>query len=116
MTLNGTAGAYAHGIIRFWNLDEFKSLADVIENTKPTSAVIQATYHERIKGAESYFIFADFLHESQLYAIHLSLYENAEANHIIMLDGSAPIVVADNFSAFIDTYIMSPQSLRLSVD
>ena len=116
MTMNGTAGAYAYGIIRFWNLDEFKSVAEEIGNTHPKSAVIQAKYNELFKCAENYFVFADSLHESQLYAIHLSLCENAEASQIVMLDGSEPIAVANTFSKFIDTYIMEPERLRLIVD
>jgi len=116
MTMNGTAGDYAYGAIRFWDLDEFKSVAEKKGNTRPNSSVILTAYHELFNGAECYFIFADFLYDMQLYAIHLSSCENVEANQIIMLDGSAPIEVADTFSAFVDTYIESPERLRLLID
>ena len=116
MTINGTAGAYAYGIIRFWSLDEFKSVAEEVGSAKARSNLVKAAYHELFKGVESCFVFADYLHESQFYAIHLSLCESSEANQIIILDGSAPLEVADNFSDFIDTYITSPERLRLAAD
>jgi hypothetical protein len=116
MTMNGSAGAYGYGMIRFWKLDEVKSIAEEIDNTLPTASVIQAAYLEPIEGAEHYFVFADFLHESQLYAIHLSLSQDDGVNQVVVLDGSAPIKVADTFSQFVDVYITSPECLRLVVD
>ena len=55
ITINGTAGAYAYGIIRFWDFDEFRSIANEIENTQTESAVIQSAYHE-IFGSSRKFV------------------------------------------------------------
>jgi len=117
VAMNGcSAGGYGYGMIRFWNLDEVKSVAEEIPgNAPPTAAVIQSAYREPLAGGEHYFVFADFLHDLQLYAIHLSSSQNG-LNPVIVLDGSAPIKIADSFSHFVDLYITSPKSLRLLVD
>ena len=115
-TMDGSAGAYADGLIRFWGLDEVKSVAEEIPGDAPSSAaVIQAFYRVPIEGADHYFVFADAMHEAQLYAIHLSS-TTGEDNEIVLLDGSAPIPVANSLSQFIERYIDSPEQLRLVVD
>lgn len=112
--MNGSAD-YAFGLIRFWSLDEMKSVAQAVSDTPPSAAVIQAAYRQGIDDAAHYFVFADFLHESQLYAIHLSSSLD-HPNQIKLLDGTAPVKVADSFAEFADLYIASPESLRLCVD
>jgi hypothetical protein len=115
-TMNGTAGGYGSGIVRFWDLDDVKSVADEIPgDTPPMAAVIQSAYDEPIDGAADYFVFADASHEIQLYAIHLSPSGHGQGE-VVLLDGSQPIRVSDTFAQFIDLYINSPGSLRLSVD
>jgi hypothetical protein len=112
--LNGTAGDYAYGIIRFWSIDECRTLEHEISAAIPGMAVIQATYGEPIEGYDQFFVFADYLHESQLYAIRLS--SATQPNPIVMLDGGEPVVVADSFSDFVKRYLTAPEELRLEAD
>jgi hypothetical protein len=117
LTMNGcSAGGYGYGIVRFWNLEEVKTVAEEIPgNRPPTATVIQSTYNESIEGGEEYFVFADVMHDMQLYAIHLSTAQSG-LNDIVVIDGSAPWKVANNFSEFIHLYLSSPALLRLVVE
>jgi hypothetical protein len=113
--VNGSGEVYAFGMLRFWNLEEVATLKEVVERTPRQAAVIQADYSIEPGSASDLFVFADYLHESQLYAIHLADLE-AQRNYVVLLDGTQPIRVADSFSDFIDLYIHSPERLRLSAD
>ncbi|MBC8355322.1 MAG: SMI1/KNR4 family protein [Planctomycetes bacterium] len=112
--LNGTAGDYAYGIIRFWSLDEVQSVTKEISEKKTSSSLIQSAYADPIDGGDNFFVFADCMHEAQLYAIKLSLTETN--NPVILLDGGEPIVVAESFSDFVERYLTTPEDLRLEVD
>jgi hypothetical protein len=113
--LNGTAGDYAYGIVRFWSIDEVRTVKqEIAAATPPDMAVIQAMYSEPIDDGENFFVFADCLHESQLYAIHLSTSDMP--NDIILLDGEKPTVVAESFSDFVERYLTAPEDLRLVID
>lgn len=115
MAMNGSGGNYGYGIIRFWGLDDIKSLAEEIPgDAPPTAAVIQASYRAPIENGREYYVFADYLDESQLYAIRIS--PGGGPNDIVILDGSAPVEVADSFSTFVDLLISSPGKLRIAVD
>ena len=113
--VNGSAGSYCDGLIRFWSLNEVISVKDAILQSPPTAAVIQSAYRQPPADADNFFVLADYLSEMQLYAIRLS---NAEPgyNPVIVLDGSEPQIVADSFSHFVELFITSPESLRLVTD
>ncbi|MBC8353253.1 MAG: SMI1/KNR4 family protein [Planctomycetes bacterium] len=113
--MNGSADAYAYGIIRFWGLNEVESVVDVVSRADPSSAVIQTAYRDGFEDAEHYYVVADFLHELQLYAIKL-LPSQRGPNEVIILDGSPPTRVADSFSEFVDFYVDSPERLHLAID
>lgn len=112
--LNGTGGDYAYGIIRFWGLDECVTLANEVRSAGSRAAVIQSAYGEPSVEMEDFFVFADHLHESQLYAIRLR--PESTANPVIVLDGGEPAEVATSFSDFVRCYLTTPESLRLVVD
>lgn len=112
--VNGTEGDYAYGIVRFWSIDECRSLKQVISETPAGAAVIQAAYSAPIQEDDQYFVFADYLHESQLYAIRLS--PSDQQNPVILLDGGEPVVVAESLSDFVERYLTSPEDLRLEAD
>lgn len=112
--LNGTDGDYAYGIIRFWALDEVATLEQEIRSTSSRGSVIQATYGTPTLEMKDYYVFADHMHEAQLYAIRL--WPDPQENRVVMLDGGAPIEVACSFSDFIHQYLTNPEALRLAVD
>ena len=114
LDLNGTEGDYAHGIIRFWSLDECVTVANEIQSAGSRAALIQSAYDQPSAEMNNYFIFADHLHESQLYAIRLR--PETEPNSVVVLDGSQPAEVAASFSDFVRRYLATPESLRLVVD
>jgi|TARA_B110000116_G_C16445452_1_gene406826 hypothetical protein len=110
--VNGTAGNYAYGILRFWSIDEFRTVTQETSATRsPNHSVIQSAYSEPIDDGESFFVFADCMWDVQLYAIHLSTSDTP--NNIILLDGGKPTVVAKSFSDFVERYLTSPDDLRL---
>lgn len=114
LEVNGTNGDYACGIIRFWSLDEFATLEQVIGASGSRAAVIQSAYDGSTGKRGDYFVFADHMHEAQLYAIRLR--PESEPNQVVVLDGGEPVVVAGSFTDFIRRYLKSPESLRLVVD
>jgi hypothetical protein len=114
ITMNGTAGDYAYGIIRFWSLDELQSISQEISAKRTHKALIQSRYREPIEEGDTFFVFADCLHEAQLFAIYLS--PQVKANPVIILDGDQPRKVADSFSHFVELYLASPERLQLIVD
>lgn len=111
---NGTGGDYAFGLLRLWGLDEIQTVSELMSAASKNMAVIQATYEEPVENGDFLFVFADFLHESQLYAIHLS--SRDEPNRVMLLDGSEPTIVADSFLQFVELYLSTPERLRLEVD
>jgi len=112
--LNGTDGDYAYGIIRFWALDEVASLEQEIQSISSRASVIQATYGSPTAEMKDYFVFADHMHEAQLYAIRLG--PASKNNMVVMLDGGEPVEVASSFSDFINQYMTNPEALKLTVD
>ena len=97
LLMNGSDGSPSYGIMRFWSIEEVKTVAEEISRTPPKAAVIQAQYGKPFPGAEHYFVFADVLYEIQLYAIRLSP-PGAGLGEIILLDGSPPLKMANSFS------------------
>ena len=113
--LNGTAGDYTYGVVRFWSIDEIRTVSEEISAaTSPGMAVIQAMYSDPVDDGERFFVFADCLYESQLYAIYLSTSD--KPNRVILLNGEKPIVVAESFSEFVERYLTTPEDLRLVID
>lgn len=115
ITMNGTGHSYGYGILRFWELNEIRSLAEEVQgDLEPTLAVIQASYSSSIENGRDYYVFADFLDESQLYAIRVS--PGGGSNEVVLLDGSQPLEVAQSFAQFVDLLISSPGKLRIALD
>lgn len=112
--VNGTAGDYAYGIIRFWNIEEVRTLAQELMAKRTSMALIHSRYTTPIQDEGTLFVFADYMHESQLYAIQLS--PGAQRNPVIMLDGSDPTEIAISFTDFVERYLTTPEELRLMID
>lgn len=112
--IDGTSGDYAYGIIRFWCLAEICSISEELQSKRHAKGLIHSCYDRPFEEERNYFVFADHMHEAQLYAIQLTLTNNH--NSIVMLDGSAPVKVADSFTEFVMRYLSAPESLKLTVD
>jgi len=72
-------------MLSFWPLDSIKSVPECLSDFGgiPDYSKIES----RLKEASSYFVFADYLIWSHVYAIRLSP-SGAEPRHILWLDGS----------------------------
>jgi hypothetical protein len=112
--LNGTDGDYAYGIIRFWALNEIDTLQQELQSNSSRASVIQSTYGPPTSEMKDFFVFADHMHEAQLYAIRLK--PASQENIVVMLDGGEPVEVASSFSDFMHQYLTNPEALRLTVD
>ena len=112
--VNGTAGDYAYGLIRFWSIDEVCTVAKDIAAKRHLPALIHSRYAAPIEGQETLFVFADYMYEAQLYAIELSSTE--KRHQVMILDGGEPKKVADSFSDFVNHYLSNPEELKLMVD
>lgn len=112
--LNGTAGDYAFGIVRFWSIDECKSVESELASKRQHRALIHSAYQQPVQHGEDYFIIADCMHEVQLYAIDLS--SAGALNQVIVLDGGPPRDVATSFSDYVERYLARPESLGLVTD
>lgn len=116
LTVDGLNYAYSYGMISFWELERIKPVTAEIPGSTPTGApVVQGSATVTFKDADKYFVFADFMHDMQLYAIRLSG-NLQEPNDVIVIGRDSPLTVASSFSEFVDLYFQSPQSLYLSVD
>lgn len=113
-SVNGTAGDYAYGIVRFWSLDEVQTVAHELAAKQKSTALIHSRYAAPVPGAEALFVFADYMHESQLYAIKLS--QSERVNPVFLFDGGDPVEIAKSFTDFVDQYLSNPEDLRLMVD
>lgn len=113
--INGSNGNYAIGMIRFWGIEEVQRLSDVIPQSSLTgAAIIQSSYSEAILDSEHYFLFADCMHEAQIYAIRLTL-ENL-SNDVILLDGEEPRIVAQSLSEFLGFYMDQSNRIGVTMD
>lgn len=111
--VNGTVGDYAYGIIRFFSIDEVRSLAEEWEAKRHFPTLIHSRYSAPIEGQDRLFVFADHMHEAQLYAIRLSPTDNRHS--VMILDGGKPEVIAESFADFVNKYLSNPAELRLMV-
>src|SRR5262245_49545255 len=46
LTMSVSPGAYGYGMIRFWSLEEIKSVEEIIRATPPDGSVIKRSYSE----------------------------------------------------------------------
>ncbi|MCA9147152.1 MAG: SMI1/KNR4 family protein [Planctomycetales bacterium] len=115
LEVNGTCDDYVVGIVRFWSIDEVKTVAREVANTPLDASVIQPLYRHGFVGDDSYYVFADLQHELQLYAIRLS--KSLEVpNDVVLLNGDPPFVIASSFARFVDLYVASSPVLRMVWD
>lgn len=115
LEVNGTCDDYVVGIVRFWSIDEVRTVAREVASTPLGASVVQPSYRHGFVGDDSYYVFADLQHELQLYAIRLSN-SLALPNDVILLNGDSPFVIANSFAHFVDLYVASSPILRMIWD
>ena len=100
-------GLSDNALISFWPLDEVEPVTRrVVEHSGiPDYSGIA----KKLKGADSYFAFADFLIWSHVYAIRIGAPH--EKNEIVWICGSHHSVIADSFSDFIKAYLKDPDDI-----
>ena len=81
-------------MMAFWPLDKFASLAEVDNDANRIE----------IEDADRLFVFADFMIESNYYAIRL-YGDHAEENVVVSTAAPSPYVVARSFSEFLRMYM-----------
>lgn len=114
LAMNGSAENYGLGILRLWALKDIKPLSDEISGNSPQcTGTIHSLYSAPIAHSEDYYVFADALYESQLYAIRIV---PDGQDDVILLDGGEPKTVAETFTQFVSLLIASPAKLRLPTD
>jgi SMI1 / KNR4 family (SUKH-1) len=112
---NGTNGDYAPGMVCLWSLDQYRRLDSELNSQKHDStALIHSAYQATPPNANEYFVFADFMHESKLYAIRLA--ESSQKGEVIILDGDAPRVVSRSFSEFLEQLMSNPSAIGAESD
>ena len=112
---NGTNGDYAYGMICFWSLEQLRTVeSELIGPKRDCPAMVQSAYKSVPSGSGEFYVFADLMHESQLYAIRLG--QPGIANIIIVLDGDTPREVAGSFGRFLALYMHAPGSIGAVTD
>lgn len=112
---NGTDGDYAYGMICFWSLEQLRTLeSELIGPKRECPAMVQSAYKSVPSGNGGFYVFADLMHESQLYAIRLG--QPGTTNIVILLDGHEPREIAGSFGQFLHLYIHAPDSIGAVVD
>lgn len=112
--VNGTAGDYAFGIIRFWSIDEVCTFVEAWEANRNLGCLIYSRYAAAIDYSERLFLFADHLHEVHLYGTILT--SDGHYRPVMLVDGGPPRLIADSFGDFVERYVSSPERLKLMVD
>lgn len=86
----------------YWPLKRVKTVIEVAKYLRNKSFVF--------RGAESFFVFSDYLSWCWGYAIRLSQ-NRSEGNDVILLCCRNPIKIANSFSEFIELYLVDDEKL-----
>lgn len=94
--VNGMAPeATDNELIRFWSIEEIKPLSEETPQYAAESYLVNAT---------GFFVFADYSMWAHAYAIRLSS-GPLEPNSIVVIGANKPILIADSFLSFVQSYL-----------
>ena len=97
LTVNGMEQtATDEELIRFWKLEEVRPVSEEAPAYASTSYLPEAG---------SSFVFADYSIWAHAYSIHLSK-SISGPNHVYVIGGTKPVMIAKSFSEFIDLYLI----------
>lgn len=109
LTVDGLMeGGWDNEMISFWPLQSINSVPEVLSDFAGIPDYSQIGTH--LSVASSYFVFADFLIWSHVYAIRLNS-SPAEKSQILWLCGSEHHLIAESFSDFLQMYLENPASV-----
>jgi hypothetical protein len=98
--VDGSGDIFDDALIRFWPLAEVETIAE---------------YHgwepSEVPEFDGWFLFADFLIHSHVYAVHLTS-DPADSGPVASWDGNL-ILQAPSFAAFLDRYLTDRDNLSL---
>lgn len=97
--------AQDHEGYSFWPLEQVKTVPEEAANH------LHSDEWSSFSGAESLFIFADYLDWSWAYAIRLSTDSLSSSPVFIIGKKKTPIEVASSFSGFVDLYFIDSPTL-----
>ena len=86
----------------FWPLRRVKTVKEELNRS--------AGKYTEAKGAESFFVFADYLDWSWAYAIYLSD-DLSTRNKVVLIGKGLPIEIADSFTDFVNLYLSDSPKL-----
>jgi hypothetical protein len=112
-TIDGMEDGYSdNNMVSFWPIDGIKSVPEKLI----TFAGIPdySRIANRLREPDSYFVFADFLIWSHVYAIKLRS-KLGEKNQVLWICGSEYRKIAESFSDFLQRYLDDPESLLIPV-
>jgi len=95
-------------LISFWPLDSVATIPECLSDFAGIPDYSQIGTH--LRDAGSYFVFADYLIWSHVYAIKLSPCR-ADRDLILWVCGSNYCLVAESFSEFLQMYLDDPESV-----
>src|SRR5262245_9005382 len=95
-------------LVSFWLFDQIKSVPEMLTHFAGIPNYSRIGKH--LKEPDSYFVFADFLIWSHVYAIKLNS-NQSEKNQILWICGSEHKQIAESFSIFLQMYLDDPESL-----
>ncbi|HEU4386565.1 MAG TPA: SMI1/KNR4 family protein [Blastocatellia bacterium] len=101
-------GNWDDEMISFWPLHCVKSVPEAL--TPFAGIPDYSRIANRLRDASSYFVFADFLIWSHVYAIRLGT-RGSDKNNILWICGSKYYSVAESFSDFLQMYLDNPESI-----
>ena len=101
-------GCWDNEMIRFWQLHCVKSVPEALSHFAGVPDYSRIA--RRLSEASSYFVFADFLIWSHVYAIKLGS-RRPDRNQILWICGSKHHLIAESFSDFLQMYLENSDSI-----
>ena len=96
-------------MMSFWPLESVKSVPEKLVQFAGIPDYSRVTAN--LRDPQYYFVFADWMIWSQVYAIRLTPNRNDE-NHIMWICGSEHCyIIANSFSELINSYLQDPESI-----
>jgi hypothetical protein len=101
-------GNWDNEMISFWPLHSIKSVPEALTPFAGIPNYSQITH--RLGEAGAYFVFADFLIWSHVYAVRFGKRES-DKSQVLWICGSTYYSVAESFSDFLQMYLDKPESI-----
>ncbi len=111
--INGTNEEYDNNLFQFYSLNQFKNIDEELKNW--TGIPDYSDIVNVLKDSKKYFVFADYSFHMFTYAIRLSN-NKLEKNEVYVLCGDEYKKIANNFSEFIELYLIDSIELQLNKD